>query len=291
MNGKYGSKDSGQSDHGGDEADPSRVTSAAAPWWWTFGRCLTATSPDTLSQLGTALQRASVCGATPFEVIAGAPFARYGARVTFEHPSPGTLAREFGLGDHPWGTPRWFGVRVAPGGRLRVKAYHRVERIDERFELPPSWPRDLYPVMASLDGDSVEIYLRKRDACEFVELAARCLAPLGLPPPETAPAPRPHHDAMCVSLRRERGRLSAISLYADWRALPRDTEIERIWSAGLDEGDRIAYQLALAGVRSLGFLALQNWHSMLAWTAEATGERHRAVSLSVPRPVNGDRRS
>jgi hypothetical protein len=125
----------------------------AQPWWSTFARCLTATSPQNLSQLDAALERASACGATAFEVIAGAPFARYGARVTFEHSSPEILARAFGLDTHPWGIPRWIGVRAVPGGEIRVKAYHRVERIDERFVIPQGWPRDLYPIMASLHGD------------------------------------------------------------------------------------------------------------------------------------------
>src|SRR5207245_2497147 len=132
-----------------------------------------------------------------------------------------------------------------------------------------------------------EIYLRKRLACGFAEFATRCLAPLRLDPPETAPAPRPREHSFCVSLRREGERVSAISLYADWRSLPRDPEVERIWSVGLDEADRMAYQLAVAGVRSLGFLPSGNWHAMLAWTAEANGERHRAVSLSVPRLAIG----
>ena len=33
----------------------------------------------------------------------------------------------------------------------------------------------------------------------------------------------------------------------------------------------MAYQLAVAGVRSLGFLPSGNWHAMLAWAAEANG--------------------
>src|ERR1700682_1756281 len=156
--------DSARSRHGGD-AGPPPSGSAGAPRGWAFGRCLAAASPETLSQLGAALKRAFACGATPFEVIAGAPFERYGARVTFEHASPGPLAREFGLDGHPWAAPRWVGVRVAPGGELRVKAYHPVERLDARFELPSEWPGDLHPIMASLDGDAIEIYLRKLLVC------------------------------------------------------------------------------------------------------------------------------
>src|SRR5581483_8569732 len=98
------------------------------------------------------------------------------------------------------------GLRVRPGGELRAKAYHAIERVDERFELPREWPIDLYPVMASLDrghgGDAVEIYLRKHGACDFGEFAARCLAPLAAAPPDARPWPRAREHSLCVSLRR-----------------------------------------------------------------------------------------
>jgi len=253
----------------------------ASPWE-TLARCLAATDPGTLHQLNSALKRAYSCGALPFEIIAGAPFERYGARVTFQHPSPEILARAFNLDRHPWGAPDWVGLRIAANGPLRVKPYHRVDQVDARFELPPAWPTDLYPVMAALDGEITELYLRKRQACDFAGFARCCLGPLRVEPPATVPQPRPHDDSFCVSLRREGCRLCAISVFADWRALPRDPKIESAWSAGLNEADRLAYLLALAGARSLGFLPLGNWHAMLAWTVEADGARHRAVSLSVP---------
>lgn len=230
------------------------------------------------------MERASEFGALPFEVIAGTPFARYGARVTFKHESPAMLAQAFGFEGHAWGPPNWVGVRVRSDGTLLKKAYHRVESLDARFAVPDEWPKDLYPVMASLDGDAVELYLRKRNACSFTGFAERCLSSLGAdyPLPRTMPHPRPRDHAFCVSVRRESGRVSAVSLYADWRALPRDSEIERLWSQDLDEEERTPYQLAVAGTRSIGFLPSGNWHAMLAWTAEANGQRHRAVSLAVP---------
>jgi hypothetical protein len=231
-----------------------------------------------------AMERACESGAVPFEVIAGAPFARYGVRVTFQHQSPAALARVFGFETHAWGAPDWVGVRVRPDGTLVKKAYHRLEVLDGRFTLPAGWPGDLYPIMASLDGDAVEVYLRKWNQCSFDAFAERCLAVLGpaSPRPQAVPYPRPRDHAFCVSLRRERGRVAAVSLYADWRALPRDSEIEQSWSEGLGDEDRTRYRLAVAGVRSLGFLPLGNWHAMLAWTVEADGELHRAVSLTVP---------
>ena len=251
-------------------------------WWWNLAQCLTASAPETFPDLSGALERACASGATPFEVIAGAPVARYGARVTLQHASRETLARAFALDAHPWGTPRWIGIRASPGRPLRVKPYHLVDRLDARFDLPADWPDDLYPLMASLDGGAVEIYLRKKHACGFRAFATRCFAPLAVAPPAMEPTPRPLDDAFGVSLRREDGRITAVSVYANWRALPRDRDVERIWSASLEPQDRAAYELALAGVRSLGFLPSGNWHAMLAWTADAAGEHHRAVSLSAP---------
>jgi hypothetical protein len=232
------------------------------------------------------LYRASVCGAFPFEVIAGSPHSRYGARVTLQHPTweDGALGRAFGFANHPWGPPRWVGLRIGASGQLRTKAYHQLTRLDDRFPLPSDFPADLDPVMAALDGEATEVYLRKRLPCPFEQLARACLAGLGAEPPLAEPLPRPRASGLCVSLRREAGRTSAVTLYADWRTLPRDQEIERVWSAGLGEADRLAYQLAVAGVRSTGFLPRGNWHAMLAWTVEADGTRHRAVSLTVPPP-------
>jgi hypothetical protein len=232
------------------------------------------------------MERAFQFGAVPFEVIAGSPFSRYGARVTFQHRSPAALAEAFGFEEHPWGAPSWVGVRVMSDGRVLKKAYHRLQANDGRYSLPAEWPRDLDPIMVSLDGEAVEVYLRKRNACGFEAFAEKCLAVLGpdCMPPRAAPHPAPHDSAFCVSLRRENGRVRALTLYADWRSLPRDSEIERLWGHGLDDEELAPYRLAVAGVRSLGFLPLGNWHAMLSWTVESNGEHHRAVSLTVPRP-------
>jgi hypothetical protein len=262
-------------------ADSPRETPQTTPWWRTLARCLTATHRDLHAPLLEALERAGRCGARPFEVIAGAPFARYGARVTVEHPSE-ALAAAFDCLGHPWGAPRWLGIRAVPGRGVRVKPYHAVPRLDDRFAVPPEWSADLYPVAASLDGDAVEIYLRKRRACPFSAFASQCLAPFGLVAPAVKPFPAPHDDAFAVGLRRERDRVTAVSLYADWRALPRDEEIAALWRADMEPADLITYELAVAAVRSLGFLQTGTWHAMLAWSVDIGGGWHRAVSLATP---------
>jgi len=91
----------------------------------------------------------------------------------------------------------------------------------------------------------------------------------------------PH--ALGVSLRHDAGEVSAITVYANWTALPRDEECERLWTASLREGDeRLAYQLALAGAKSLGFRPSIQWHAMAGWTVRLDGSTGRAMSLCVP---------
>ncbi len=242
--------------------------------------CLAAASPRTISQIRAVLERAWAAGARPFEVIAGAPRARYGARITFDG-AVAAMAETYGLGAHPWGVPAWVGVRVRDDGETRAKAYHK--NFDANaFPLWRELPGELYPVMASLDGDAREIYLRARAELPWSRFAAACLATVGAAPIEFAPRPRPAAHGFCVSLRFSRDTLSAVSLFADWRTLPAEREIERIWAAQLAPEDARAYELALAAVRSAGRLPSGAWHAMLAWSFEAGGEQHRAVSLSVP---------
>jgi hypothetical protein len=265
--------------------DGARTFATEAPWAVALGRVLTAIGRHPLPQLNVVLQRACDCGATPFEVVAGAPVQQYGARVTIEHvTSPETLAHLFNLDQHPWGIPRWIGLRATLDGEIRAKPYHLAGQLPPALQLPSSWPTDLSPRMASLDGESVEAYLAKEGACRFEEFAGQCLSPFGLSLPRVSPRPRPHRGAFGVSIKQDRGGVRAISLFADWRALPRDDELERAWMDSLESADeRMAYRLALAGVKSLGFVPPAQWHSMAAWTLATDGTSGRALSLSVPR--------
>jgi hypothetical protein len=83
-------------------------------------------------------------------------------------------------------------------------------------------------------------------------------------------------------MRWRGSRIDAISVFAADRSLPSDRDIAGAWVAGLDDDDRDAYEAALGGVRSIGPRPLHGWHAMLAWTLEADGTFHRAVSLRVP---------
>ncbi len=226
---------------------------------------------------------ALAAGGRPFEVIAGTPNIRYGARITFSPAAgdPRQLAAAFGLERHPWGIPAWIGIRVLQTG-ARAKAYHKFTRLDDRFALPANFPADFYPVMASLDGDATEVYLRARSPRPWDSFAAVCTAPLGGGEFDFAPRPRSAPHAFCLSLRWCRKRLTAISLYADYHALPDEQSTRSAWIAGMTESDARAYEMALIGVRSLGRLRRGAWHAMLAWTLEDNGDWHRSASLRVP---------
>jgi hypothetical protein len=136
--------------------------------------------------------------------------------------------------------------------------------------------------MAALDGTAVELYLRLAQARSWTSFVSACTAPFGGAGHRFSPHPRPAGRAFCLSLRRDQRGLSAVTVYADDRALPDDQEIRRAWTEGMDQAERTAYELALAGVRSLGPRPRRGWHAMLGWTVERDGSRHRAASLRVP---------
>ena len=170
----------------------------------------------------------------PFEVIAGTPCERYGARLTFRAVGgSAALAAAFGLTHHPWGAPDWVGVRVSRSGGLKVKAYHRLTDV-HRFQLPAGLPAPLYPVMAALHEDAVEVYLRFGAGCTWTEFAQRCCGVLGEVQRRFSPHPRPVASAFCLSLRWQGEQLTAVSVFADYRALPDDETIARPLGRGHD---------------------------------------------------------
>jgi hypothetical protein len=233
--------------------------------------------------LTLSIEKLHKLGAVPFEVIAGTPGERYGARLTFRATgSTAALAEAGGFTHHPWGAPDWLGVRVSRGAGLQVKAYHRLTDL-RRFRLPAGLPAPLYPVMAALHDNAVEVYLRFGACSTWTEFVQRCGGVLGEVHRPFSPHPRPVESAFCLSLRWQDERLTAVSVFADYRALPDDETIARRWSEGMTERDRTAYELALAGVRSLGRRPFSAWHAMLGWTLESNGSWHRAASLYVPR--------
>lgn len=251
---------------------------------------LTGLLPGDPAAFAARLAATLAAGGVPFEVIAGAPAASFGARITLQPAGdPRALAAAAGLADprapHPWGPPDWVGLRMAADGAVAAKPYHRVAVLDDRFHLPAGAPSGLVPVMAAQQGDQVELYLRRRPATGWPAFAAACARLIGADRPEAEPLPRPAELGFCVSFAWRAGELTAVTLYADSRCLGDDESVGRAWSRGLEELDRESYRRALAAVRSLGRLRGRAWHSMLAWKLGADGTRGRAVSLRVPPPA------
>jgi hypothetical protein len=264
--------------------------------WGTLLACLTVHSPQKLPLLDQTVKTVLGGPGIAFEVVAGTPAARYGPRITVRPAGDRlALAGAVGLASHPWGPPDWVGLRVGVDGKVAAKAYHRLRRSDPagsspggfavpggRFPVPAGLPGGLYPVMAALDGTAVELYLRMAPAGPWTAFVSACTAALGGPGGPCSPHPRPAGRAFCLSLRRDERGLSAVTVYADHRALPGDREIGRAWTEGMDQAERTAYELALAGVRSLGPRPRDGWHAALGWTLERDRGWHRAASLRVP---------
>jgi hypothetical protein len=242
--------------------------------------------PNDMPIFREAIENACRLGAVPFEVIAGTPKARYGARITFRLPSdPSLFVRGFGLEDHAWGSPDWVGFRSRNDGSLGMKAYHQSVKLDA-LSFQEKLRGRLDFVMASLDGDSTETYWRLRGACQWPDFAQTCLEGFqgSKPAFNFQPAPEPVPDTFCVSEKRAGGNVQSVSLFADYRALPDDTTISRLWTQDLPEHERKAYELALAALRSTGQRQRGTWHGMLSWTLECDGVWHKAASLLFPVP-------
>jgi hypothetical protein len=225
-----------------------------------------------------------LCGAggRPFEVIAGAPRDAFGVRITYEAPrASAELARAAGIDRHPWGVPAWIGVRLSSTGALSFKPYHQLDRLDDRFVLPRNLPAPLVPVMASLDGDETELYLRLDAEMRWPRFADAVARLIDAPTPACGIEPTPVRLGFCVSLKWHASALHTVTLFADHRCLPPDEDIRRVWRSALSPDDAAAYDNAYMAARSTGPRPWQGWHAMLAWSLDRGGDTRRAVSLFV----------
>lgn len=253
-----------------------------------LARCLGAAQRETVPHLLEGLERALGAGAQPFEVIAGSPHHRYGARITFSASSPSTCRRledACGLEPHPWGDWSWVGLRVHPEGNTEWKRYHTVNQLRLSLDPPDAAPPGLVPVMASLHNGEVETYYRLPSPTEWPPFAEGCAALVGAVPPATAIRPRPAADAFCLSVRQHQGRVRAVTIFADDRALPDEPSLAAAWRSELPPEDRASYDATLMAVRAAGRRPARGWHAMLAWAIDAGGLTARAVSLRL-RPAD-----
>jgi hypothetical protein len=244
-------------------------------------------SRSSLEAFRAAVGVALASGARPFEVIAGAPYDRYGARMTFV-PKTGDASRLGAAicGGHPWGPPTWLGIRWVDG-RLAIKPYHRITHLPDTHSFAEV-ADDLVPQLAALDGDRIEVYLRsarERSWKTFVteSVAALCDAARARELAASAsPLPRPAAWNHAVSYRYERGALRAISVFADGRALPAERTVRERWTAGLAADDAACFERLVAATSSYGRNRSGATCAMLAWSIDADGNEQRAVSLAIP---------
>jgi hypothetical protein len=209
--------------------------------------------------LTAALSDARAAGWAPFEVVAGAPAATHGPRITLRR------GRDEG----------WLGLRLVGGAPAS-------RRYTPGVDAAPPLKLPLVPVMSAGDPDDREHYWRLAEAMPWDAFAAAALALVGATPAPWGLRPRPSPGAFGLSVRRRGDRVHAVTLYARERALPHDEALRRAWGEALGPDDRAAYEKLYALVRSLGPRPPRGWHALAAWTFAADGAAHRAVSLRVP---------
>ena len=262
------------------------MTSAADAAWADVLRELYAAQPAAAEQVIAASARLRAAGGVPFEVVAGAPAALYGTRLSWraQHPGAATaLATAAGLDKHPWGTPDWIGLRSDADGTVRCKAYHRRPAGLEITTVHRGLVPGLDPVMAALDRSGIEVYATAPGQLRWAAFVAQALAGFA-PAPDPAsfqPVPRARARGFAMSARHDGDELVAVSLYAFTDALPDDAAVITRWTSGMSPPDRVAYSAAITAVGQLG-TSLRPAHGLLAWSFDRAGTMMRAASLRVP---------
>lgn len=248
---------------------------------------------DGLEAFRAAVMAALAAGARPFEVLAGAPYERYGARLTFmpRRGAASQLAAALAIDDHPWGPPTLVSVRWTTG-RLVVKAYHHMGRhagrLPDGFAVPLNVGDDLELQHAALEGDWVEVYFRSTRERSWRSFVTSSLAPLyGQERAEAfaeaaRPRPRPADRAHWVSYRCQRGALQAISVAAFERALPAERTVRAAWAQGLGSDDAARYERLVAAACTYGQIRGGSTNSYLAWSIDASGAEQRVAALAIP---------
>jgi hypothetical protein len=254
--------------------------------WAQALACLVARHPAAMDSLAATVRRLRAAGGVPFEVIAGTPASRYGARITFRGArgsDPVALAAAAGLAAHPWGPPDFIGVRTDADGTTRCKGYHRRPPAMGSTTVHRGLPTGLDPVMAAADSSGIEVYAIQPGELRWETFAQRCLASLGVAPPDAgfSPRPWPCPRRFAVSARHVAGDLTAVTLYAFPPALPDDEHVATAWTAAMSQDERVDYVAAVAAVASLG-RATGRLHALLGWSFGPGGFTSRSASLRVP---------
>jgi len=232
--------------------------------------------------LGDAVTALNALGASPFELIARSPAERHGPRVTLAAGSRAAeVARAAGLADHPWGPPRWVGLRRDRAGRLLAKPYH-LPPAGRGDASGPDLPGFRLVMRARWEGLE-ERYYRREGALGWGALADLAEARFGLRPPALPWTPRLRDGALGLSLCWRGQDLIALSAFAGASALPADLELFQTWAERLPAAERAPFERLALLVRALGPPPLGSYTGLVSVTVEPGGAEHRAISLRIPR--------
>jgi hypothetical protein len=269
---------------------PVRAPSATtASRWHDLFRTLAGRGTPNVGAGIAVLDRALSAGAVPFEAVVGAPWHEFGARLTLDAgAAPQEVARALGIEAHRWGPPAWAGLRLGPDGAIVIKPYHRAAGtagdLGHPLQLPAGMPGELRPVMAAEHRGTRELYARLEAERPWSWFAGRALELVGHDVPRFgfAPHPRPAASGFGLGLTWTGALVTAVTVYAGGQCLDDDAAVRGAWLSDMDEDDRRAYALALAGVSAAGPAGPRGQHAICWWTFTRSGARRRAVSLRLP---------
>lgn len=230
------------------------------------------------------LAAAEELGTRPFELGIVARDGESEQRWTLAvRPRAHELRVALGLPEHPWGEPRWIGLR-SRGGAVVKKPYHR----DPDATLPPlpaSLATWFQPTVASLwspgGAERLELYFRQRRELSWPRLLG-LVGELVDSRLETALKPRNREDGFGLSLQWEEGVLRAVSVFARASTLPDEATVALAWSehAGASAGERLAR--GLQQLRATGVPEYRRIRA-LGWTLGAGRVLGRGIFLAGPR--------
>lgn len=220
-------------------------------------------------------------GASPFELISASPMEPWGPRLTMSAgPRAAEVARAAGLADHPWGPPRWVGLRHDREGRLRAKPYHLPSAAgsgEHGGDLP-----GFRPVMVSRWEGLEERYHRQEGATSWRALGALTEARFGLSLPALPWTPRLRDGALGLSLCWRGEAIVALSAFAGASALPPDRELFEAWTDRLPPDEREPFARLSLLVRALGPPPLGSYTGLVSVTVAPGGGARWAISLRIP---------
>lgn len=257
-----------------DERAPAPVD----PWALAL-RVLAGPHVDAVPELVARIAGVRRAGARLFEVVVGTPVDAYGARLTFlsGDGDAAAVAHQAGLADHRWGVPDWIGLRTEGDGTVRAKAYHRRPPLDATL-VHRGLPQTAQPVMAALDGETLEVYAVLPGWMTWDRFASEALEPLGCPPGAPGVSIVPRAGGYAVSVKHVGDELTTLTLFVTAEALRPDSAVDSEWVSAMSSEQAAQHHLRVAAATTVSRTRGRRYR-MLSWSYTRAGLVSRAVSL------------